>query len=195
MHDAPRTCAQADNLFALTRSLPARTSDDLLVNFICGNWGNRLDLPVTDAVPFLGNQVRYQQHRPLVITTRTLRDFLEIGLRLLVLAEQPINRTVSHETFDWLAGSATFPFIEQRIERGRSPTVAILAACRDVIGPEWFAGNRTTQSAVIAGQVPIECNRPVRQSLDTNEPGQEARHAHRSSATSRTRRRSGGKIA
>ena len=80
--------------------------------------------------PLLGDQVRNQQHRPLVITARTLRDFLEIGLRLLVLAEQPIDGTEPHRAFDRLAGSATSPLVEQCIERGRAPAVAILAARR-----------------------------------------------------------------
>src|SRR5262249_37465785 len=79
MHDTPRACAQADNLFALARSLPAWTSKDPLVNFVCRDGSNRLHLSVADTVPLLGDHVRDQQHRPLVITTRTLRDFLEIA--------------------------------------------------------------------------------------------------------------------
>jgi hypothetical protein len=85
VHDAPRARTQADNLLTLAWPLPAGTRDNPLVKFVCGDGTDCLDLPVTDAVSFLGNQVRDEQHRPLVITTRTLRDFLEIGLRLLVL--------------------------------------------------------------------------------------------------------------
>jgi len=68
----------------------------------------------------------------------------------------------------WRAYGLVVPFIEQSVERGGTPTFAILAAGRLVAYAKWLVCDLTAERSVIFWDAEIERNRAIGQSTRLN---------------------------
>ena len=112
MDDPPRATTQGDDLFALSRSRAARTRGHQFVHLIRGPRCDGLHAPTANSITFLRYEVRDQQHRSLVVGPSSRRDPLQISLRRLELAEEPIDGPEARNAFDRLATALRSPLIK-----------------------------------------------------------------------------------
>src|SRR5262249_33852869 len=130
MDDAPSAPAKSYSLLTLAGSQAARPLADDVIDSVRAYRGNGSYLPVTNPIAFLSYDVADQQHGALVVGPGPRSDFFKVSLALLVLAEEPIYRSVGDNTSssDLAALALRVPLVEERIQGCGSASISVFTA-------------------------------------------------------------------
>src|SRR5262249_13113622 len=193
MHHAPSTAAKRHNFFTLTRARTTRSIADDVIDFVGAYGRDGSDPPLANSITLLSDDVGNQQHSSFVIRPRARRNLLQIRLALLVLAKQPIDRSICGDTGgnDLAAFALCIPLSEQAIECHSSSTITIVTTCRGIISPQRLIRNCTTQFSIEGWDVEVESGRAACERFGDDESRKRSCEHHKSSAASRSRRSSG----